>query len=134
MPTISDIEGIGLGVESKLRQAGIRSINQLLEKCASKESRQKIAEKTGIEEPTLLKWVNTADLYRVKGLGSEYSQLLERIGVSTIIDLKNVTPSYLLEKITEVNSHNRLVRRIPHLKKIEEIVEHARMLDQKISY
>jgi nucleotidyltransferase/DNA polymerase involved in DNA repair len=134
MATISDIEGIVPGMELKLKQVGIRSINQLLEKCATKEDRQKIGEKIGTDEATILKWVNTADLYRVKGLGSEYSQLLERIGISTIFDLKQTSPYYLLEKMNHVNRSNRLVRRMPHLKKIEEIVEYAKMLDQKVSY
>jgi predicted flap endonuclease-1-like 5' DNA nuclease len=134
MATITDIEGIVPGMELKLKQVGIRSINQLLEKCATKEDRQKIGEKIGVDEPSILKWVNTADMYRVKGLGSEYSQLLERIGINTISELKHTTPHTLLEKITLVNRANRLVRRIPHLKRIEEIVEYAKMLEQKVSY
>ena len=37
----------------------------------------------------ILKWVNMADLYRIKGVGSEYSELLEAAGVDTIKELRN---------------------------------------------
>ncbi len=134
MATISDIEGIGNVFEEKLKMAGIRSINQLLEKCGDKQGRQLTSVKTGIEESTLLKWVNMADLYRVKGIGSEYSQLLERAGVDTVKELRNRVPKNLLEKMIEINKAKRLVRRIPPLKKVEEFVGYAKTLDPKITY
>lgn len=134
MATISDIEGIGPVFEEKLKLAGIRSINQLLDKCGNKEGRKSTAEKTGIEESTLLKWANMADLYRVKGIGSEYSQLLERAGVDTVKELRNRVPVNLLEKMIEINKAKRLVRRIPPLRKVEEFIEHAKTLEPKITY
>jgi hypothetical protein len=134
MATISDIDGIDNALEVKLKQAGIRSVNQLLEKCSSQQGRKQTAEKTGIEEPVLLKWANVADLYRVKGVGCEYSQLLERAGVDTVKELKNRVPKNLLEKMTELNRANRLVKRIPPLKKVEEFVGYAKTLEPKISY
>jgi predicted flap endonuclease-1-like 5' DNA nuclease len=134
MATISDIEGIGHVFEEKLKLAGIRSINQLLDKCGDKEGRKVMAEKTGVDESTLLKWVNMADLYRVKGIGSEYSQLLERAGVDTIKELRNRVPQNLLEKMIEINKAKRLVRRIPPLRKVEEFVGYAKTLEPKITY
>lgn len=134
MATISDIDGIGPVIEEKLKQASIRSINQLLEKCGSKQGRKQIAEKTGIDESTLLKWVNMADLYRVKGIGSEYSQLLERAGVDTVKELRTRVPQNLLDKMIEINKANRLVRRIPPLKKVEEFISNAKSLETKVTY
>jgi predicted flap endonuclease-1-like 5' DNA nuclease len=134
MATISDIDGIGPVIEEKLKQVNIRSLNQLLEKCGTKQGRAQTAAKTGIDESALLKWANMADLYRIKGIGSEYSQLLERIGIDTVKELKTRVPKNLLDKMTEINSANRLVRRIPPLKKVEEFVGYAKTLESKISY
>jgi predicted flap endonuclease-1-like 5' DNA nuclease len=134
MATISDIESIGPVFEEKLKQAGIRSINQLLEKCGTKQGRTQIAVKAGIDESSLLKWVNMADLYRIKGIGGEYSQLLERAGVDTVKELRNRVPKNLLEKMIEINKAKRLVRRVPTLKKVEEFVEHAKTLEPKVTY
>jgi predicted flap endonuclease-1-like 5' DNA nuclease len=80
---ISDIEGIGPAFAKKLRAAGVRSVNALLEGGATRQDRKKLSDMTGIDESTILKWVNMADLYRVKGVGSEYSELLEKTGVDT---------------------------------------------------
>jgi predicted flap endonuclease-1-like 5' DNA nuclease len=134
MATISDIESIGPVFEEKLKQAGIRSINQLLEKCGTKQGRTQIAVKAGIDESSLLKWVNMADLYRIKGIGGEYSQLLERAGVDTVKELRNRVPKNLLEKMIEINKAKRLVRRVPTLKKVEDFVEHAKTLEPKVTY
>jgi nucleotidyltransferase/DNA polymerase involved in DNA repair len=134
MATISDIDGIGPILEEKLKLAGIRSVNQLLEKCGTQQGRKQTAEKTGIEESTLLKWANMADLYRIKGIGCEYSQLLERAGVDTVKELRNRVPVNLLEKMIEINRAKRLVRRIPPLRKVEEFVGYAKTLEPKISY
>jgi predicted flap endonuclease-1-like 5' DNA nuclease len=134
MATISDIDGIGPVAEEKLKLVSIRSVNQLLDKCGSKIGRQEVAEKTGIEEAALLKWTNMADLYRIKGVGCEYSQLLERAGVDTVKELRNRVPKNLLEKMIELNRANRLVRRIPPLAKVEEFVNHAKGLEPRVTY
>ncbi len=134
MATISDIEGIGPVFEEKLKLAGIRSVNQLLEKCSTQQGRKQTSEKTSIEESALLKWANMADLYRIKGIGCEYSQLLERAGVDTVKELRNRVPVNLLEKMIEINRAKRLVRRIPPLRKVEEFVGHAKTLEPMITY
>ncbi len=75
-----------------------------------------------------------ADLYRIKGIGCEYSQLLEKAGVDTVKELKNRVPVNLLEKMIEINRAKRLVRRIPPLRKVEEFVGYAKTQEPKITY
>ncbi|MEK0453398.1 MAG: hypothetical protein AGIKBDMD_01361 [Synergistaceae bacterium] len=81
MAKLSIIEGIGGLYEEKLNEAGVTSIEKLLEECSSKRGRAKLAEKSGIAEKLILKWANHADLFRIKGVGSEYAELLEAAGV-----------------------------------------------------
>jgi predicted flap endonuclease-1-like 5' DNA nuclease len=40
--------------------------------------------KTGISRKLILEWMNLADLHRIKGLGQEYSDLLEEAGIDTV--------------------------------------------------
>jgi predicted flap endonuclease-1-like 5' DNA nuclease len=133
--TISDIEGIGSAFAAKLRKANVRSVQALLKQGGSKTGRNNLAQKTGIDETLILKWVNMADLYRVKGIGSEYSELLEKAGVDTVKELKNRKAQNLYEKMKTVNSSGRpLVRLVPGLKRVESWIEQAKKLDPKVTY
>ena len=132
---ISDVEGIGPKFAQKLQKAGVRSVNALLENGASKKHRKELAGKTGIDESMILKWVNMADLYRVKGIGSEYSELLEKAGVDTVKELATRRPDNLHTKMVEVNSSGRpLVRQLPGQKAVQNWVTHAKKLGAKVTY
>jgi predicted flap endonuclease-1-like 5' DNA nuclease len=132
---ISDIEGIGTAFAGKLKKANVRSVQAMLKQGGSKTGRKNLAQKTGIDETLILKWVNMADLYRVKGIGSEYSELLEKAGVDTVKELKNRKAQNLYDKLKEVNSSGRpLVRLVPGLKRIESWIEQAKKLDPKVTY
>ncbi|HHJ53022.1 MAG TPA: DUF4332 domain-containing protein [Caldithrix abyssi] len=132
---ISDIEGIGPKYAEKLSGANIKSVHALLKAGSSKSGRKAIAKETGIDETLILKWVNMADLYRVKGIGSEYSELLEKAGVDTVKELRNRNPENLHAKLTEVNSQGRaLVRRVPTLKEVTAWIERAKKLEPMVTY
>jgi len=131
---ISDIEGIGPVYAEKLRSIKIMTVKSLLEKGASKKGRKEIAEATGIEETLILKWVNAADLYRVKGIGSEYSELLERSGVDTVKELRNRNAENLHAKIVEVNQSKKLVRQLPSLSMVQGWIETAKGLEPMVTH
>lgn len=132
---IIDIEGIGAAYASKLQAAGIRSVDALLKAGATPEGRKKLAEKTGIDQSLILKWVNMADLYRIKGIGSEYSELLEKAGVDTVKELRNRLPENLLDKMRQVNSTGRpIVRQLPSIKVVNNWIKQAKKLAPKITY
>lgn len=134
MPKISDIEGIGPAIEKKLNKAGIKSVNGLLKACADKKGRKATAEATGIDEAKLLKFANMADLYRVKGVGSEYSELLEAAGVDTVKELRNRNAANLHAAMAEVNAKKKLVRQLPALSRVQAFIDHAKTLDPMISH
>lgn len=132
---ISDIEGIGPAYAEKLKKADVKSVNMLLKKGGSKSGRKTLSQQSGIDETLILKWVNMADLYRVKGVGSEYSELLEKAGVDTVKELKNRKAEHLVAKMKEVNSSGRaLVRQVPGLKRVESWIEEAKKLEPKVTY
>ena len=94
-----------------------------------------LAEKSGIDDSMILKWVNMADLYRVNGVGSEYSELLEKAGVDTVKELRNRNAENLLAKMKEINSQGKaLVRQLPGLKRVQSWIENAKKLDPMVTY
>jgi len=132
---ISEIEGIGAAFSSKLGEAGVNKVSDLLEKGKTAKGRKELANSTGIDAKLILKWVNMSDLFRVKGIGKEYSELLEKAGVDTVKELRNRNPQNLHAKLEEVNTAGRqLVRALPALKTVESWVEEAKKLEPMVTY
>lgn len=134
MAKLELIEGIGPVYANKLRDAGIRSINALLEAGATPKGRKELAEKSGISYDLILAWVNRADLMRVSGVGEEYSDLLEKAGVDTVVELAQRNPAHLYDKLMEVSASGRLVRRPPSRAMVEAWVEEAKKLPRVVTY
>lgn len=134
MAALKVIEGIGQAYQDKLNELGITSVEDLLEKGSTKKGRAAIAEGSGISEKLILEWVNHADLFRIKGVGSEYADLLEESGVDTVPELALRKPDNLLAKMAQVNEAKKLVRRLPVLKQVENWVAQAKTLPKAIHY
>ena len=131
---INAVEGIGPKYAEMLAKAGIKDTDGLLEAGCSKPGRKECAEKSGCSESQILKWVNMCDLFRIKGVGEEYSELLEVSGVDTVKELRIRVPENLTAKMEEVNEAKKLVRRVPTLKEVTAWVEHAKELPPKVTY
>ncbi len=134
MPKIEDIEGIGPLYAQKLIEAGVTSVAQLLKIGADPKGREELAAKTGIDRKLILEWVNHADLYRIKGIGQEYSDLLEEAGVDTVVELATRKPENLHAKILEVNADKKLVRRPPSAGMVADWVLQAKELPRIVTY
>jgi predicted flap endonuclease-1-like 5' DNA nuclease len=134
MASIDAIEGIGPRNATKLRKARVRTTEALLKNAADKKGRKALATDTGIGEKMILEWVNRADLMRVKGVGEEYSDLLEAAGVDTVKELRNRNPKNLLKAMIDINEKKRLVRRLPTESMVERWVTAAKKLDPMVTY
>ncbi len=131
---IIDIEGVGDVYAEKLIAAGIEKVDQLLDRCAAPKGRKELAEATGIAEKLILRWTNHADLFRIKGVGPQFAELLEAAGVDTVKELRNRVAANLQAKLEEVNAEKKLVRRVPALKEVEKMVAQAKELDPRMTY
>ena len=128
------IEGIGDVYAQKLQQVGVQTVEALLERGATPQGRQELAEVTGLGNKRILEWVNHADLFRIKGIGEEYSDLLEEAGVDTVPELAQRTPANLYAKMQEVNAEKKLVRRVPPLSSVRSWIEQAKALPRIVLY
>ena len=131
---IEFIEGIGPVYGERLRSVGITAPLLLLRNGATPKDRREIAEKTGISEKLILRWINHVDLFRVKGISQGYAELLEAAGVDTVVELARRNPANLHESLLETNEQRNLVRKPPALSSVENWVEQAKQLPRAISY
>jgi len=131
---IVDVEGIGPAYADRLHAADIQTTDDLLAAGAKPAGRKALAERTGITEKQLLEWINHADLMRIKGVGSEYADLLEAAGVDTVIELSHRNPDNLASAMKGYNEHKELVRRVPGLAEVEGWVTEAKTLGRTIEY
>ncbi|MGE0725588.1 MAG: DUF4332 domain-containing protein [Alphaproteobacteria bacterium] len=131
---IEKIEGIGPAYGQKLLAAGIKTTDDLLAKAATPKDRATLAQATGLPEKSVLKWANMADLMRIKGVGEEYSELLEAAGVDTVKELKMRVPANLAQAMAKANEAKKLVRVVPSEKQVTDWVGQAKTLPAKLSY
>lgn len=135
MPSsISDLDGLGPSFAVKLKKVGIRTTEKLLESAKSLRGRQKLAEQADIDERQLLRVANLIDRMRIKGVGQEYSELLEAVGVVTLKELRYRNPARLAQAMAAANAKRKLVRVLPSEHTVERWIDHAKKLPVKISY
>jgi predicted flap endonuclease-1-like 5' DNA nuclease len=134
MPTITDIEGVGEVYGVKLRQAGVKTTESLLQKGRTPKGRQELAKATGFSTKVILNWVNRADLCRVSGIGAQYADLLEAAGVDTVPELAGRKPEALLEALAKVNEKKNLVNLMPGLSRVTSWVKQAKSLKRVVEY
>jgi uncharacterized membrane protein len=128
------IEGVGKAYSQKLNNAGITTVDELLEKGSTPQGRKEITKATGISDKRILRWVNMADLYRVKGIGQEFAELLEAAGVDTVPELAQRVPANLLAKMEAANATKKMVRRLPVISQVASWVQQAKSLPRVVTY
>ncbi len=130
---IEAIEGIGGTYSKKLKEMGIKTVNDLLKKASKRSERKRLAKSLGVSEKKVLEWVNRADLFRIPGVGEEYSDLLEQAGVDTVVELAKRNPDNLYEAILKVNE-KKLVRRLPTKNQVAGWIRSAKKLKRMVEY
>jgi predicted flap endonuclease-1-like 5' DNA nuclease len=134
MAGLTTVEGIGETYRKKLKEAGVRTTTKLLENGATPKGRKEIAEMTGIADKLILRWVNHVDLFRIKGIGGEYAELLEAGGVDTVPELAQRNGENLFQKLETVNRDKKLVRKTPTQSQVSDWIEQAKQLPRIVTY
>lgn len=131
---VAEIEGIGRANAALLSKAGIDTLEGLLEKGRTREGRRQIVAASGCSDKQVLRWVNMADLFRIEGVGQEYSDLLEAAGVDTVKELGHRVPENLVGTMTKVNEQRKLVRKLPTQAQVTRWVEQAKKLPAVVEH
>ncbi|HEU5001636.1 MAG TPA: DUF4332 domain-containing protein [Actinomycetota bacterium] len=134
MTKLAEVEGIGPKYAAALEGAGVGSVEELLERGGTPGGRQGVADKAKLSDKLILEWVNHADLMRIKGVGSEYADLLEEAGVDTVPELAQRNAANLAAKLESVNEAKNLVRRVPAESQVETWIAEAKSLPRAVHY
>ena len=132
---IEEVEGIGKTYAEKLAKAGVTSTDDLLEQGAKPSGRDALVASTGIDHSLILEWVNHVDLMRIKGVGSEYSDLLEAAGVDSPAELARRNAANLATTVQEVvAARPSIVRRIPSESEIQGWIDQSKDLPKVVEH
>jgi len=132
---MDEVEGIGPVYAEQLALAGIATADALLEQGAMPGGRAAIEKATGISGTLILKWVNRIDLMRIKGVGSEYSDLLEIAGVDSPAELAQRNAANLATTFEEtVAARPGTVRRIPTESEVAGWIAQAKDLPKVVEH
>lgn len=131
---IENVEGIGPVMGEKFREVGITDTDTLLQNVLTPKQRKELAEKTDISPKLILRFANMVDLYRINGVGSEYSELLEAAGVDTVPELAQRNAVNLTKAMEEVNEEKNLTRRVPSEAEVAKWIAHAKELPRMLDY
>lgn len=134
MANIVEIEGIGSVYQGKLEAAGVQTVEALLTAGATRKGREELARKTGVADALILKWVNHADLFRIKGVAGQYAELLEAAGVDTVAELAHRNAANLHAAMVKINGEKNLVRALPEASQVAKWIEEAKTLPRAVEY
>ncbi len=134
MAQIEDIEGIGPQYAEKLQAAGVKTVEKLLEVGATAKGRDELSGQTGITPKSILKWVNHADLYRIKGVAGQFSELLEAAGVDTVPELAQRNAENLQKALAQTNEEKQLAKTTPSLTQVTAWIAEAKTLPKVVSH
>ena len=131
---IEEVEGIGPAFAEKLSAVGITTTEDLLARGGKKSERVAIAIETGINEGMLLEWANHVDLMRIKGVGSEFSDMLEAAGVDSPAELAQRNAKNLAETMGELDMARNTTRRIPTESMVADWIEEAKTMERAVEH
>ena len=127
---VRKIAGIGPAVAARLARADVRTTDALLASCRSRRERRLLSDRTGLPERQLQKFVNLADLMRIRGVGGDYAELLVASGARTVRDLSRRRAFNLALKMSAINADRKLSGRAPSAATVERWISHAKELRQ----
>ena len=131
---VEDIEGIGPAHAATLQAAGIRTSDALLQRAGPKKGRDELAAATGISGKLLLDWANACDLMRIKGIGAQFSDLLEAAGVDSAAELAQRNASSLATTFAELNAARATTRRAPTEAMVADWIAQAKKLPKVVGH
>ena len=100
----------------------------MLAHAGTSAQRNALAGQLGTTAAQLTEWVNRADLMRLKGVGTEFANLLEDCGVDSCKELQHRVAANLHAKLVSVNEEKHITHHAPSLGQVEDWIKEAATL------
>src|SRR5262245_56628594 len=131
---IEAVGGIRPVYRDKLSACGVKDTDTFLSEAKTPAQLKALSKKSGLTEKQVLKFANMVDLYRIKGVGSEFAELLEASGVDTVVELARRNAGELAKKMAEIGQTKKLTRRIPGEAEVGKWIQQAKALPRALEY
>jgi predicted flap endonuclease-1-like 5' DNA nuclease len=132
MAALRTLEGDAFA--GKLRAAGVRSTDALLQMGSTTTRRKTLAAKSGTSPAEILRAVNEADLFRIRGVGHEFAELLEAAGVESVPQLAKRNAAHLTTQLAEVCRQRRIECGVPSQKMVAGLIAQAKALPRVVMH
>jgi predicted flap endonuclease-1-like 5' DNA nuclease len=125
---MSDLKGLQPEVKTKLESEGIRNTTQFLEHTRTHQQRAELAHKVGTTLVAIKELANRADLMRLRGVGGDFSNMLEEAGVNSCRELQHRVPEKLYKTLEAIHADKKIGHRVPTLFQTTEWITEAKTL------
>ena len=131
---IDKFKSLSSELRSHLKRHGFNNSDQILEAVRTPDRCRQFAEQVGLGPDEVLNLANRADLARVRGIGSVFTDLLDQAGVDTVKTLATHDPTQLYIKLAALNDQMELAGRKPTVKAVAGWVAQAKDLPEVVEY
>jgi response regulator RpfG family c-di-GMP phosphodiesterase len=123
--SLTEIKDIEASTLSKLSAIQINTTKDLWKSCNNDDAVYDLAEKIGVEDFAIQRWVSISQLLRVANIEADDAVLLEATEVYSLEDLSTQKPVRLGEKLMKSNEREKILSELPNESKLSDWVEHA---------
>jgi predicted flap endonuclease-1-like 5' DNA nuclease len=129
---LSKLRGVPLRLRRALKAHRITSCDRLLAAAAAAPARAALAAALMVDEATLRRLVQRADMSRVVGIGAVFGMMLEDLGVLDVGMLAAADAEALHERLRRLNTEERIARRAPTPEEVRDWIRQAAALPKLV--
>lgn len=121
---VEEVEGIGPSYGKQLRNMGIDTTCNMVRAFFDNDENIKKAAKSIKVQPEAIKaWTSMADLMKLPGVGGQYAELMQVVGISSREELANANASALYNKMVDFNQKSPIVPDVPSLETLSQWIK-----------
>ncbi len=124
---VEEIEGIGPAYGKKLRKIGVNTTcDMVLAFLRDEDNVSKAAKEMKVDADALRAWASMADLMKLPGVGGQFAELMQTVGISSVEELSTVNATSLHSDMVQFNKKTPIVPQVPSLEALSSWVKVAK--------
>jgi len=121
---IEEIEGIGPAFGKRFRGIGINTTCDLANAyLRDNGASKKASKKLDINLDAIKSWASMADLMRISGVGGQFAEIIQTVGISSRDALRKANAKTLYNKMEEYNAQHSIVPEVPSQTMVESWIK-----------
>lgn len=104
---LKDLPGIPAAAVQKLEELGVKNTKQLFDHIKTPDSRQSLAQKTGLTPEVILELTKLTDVVRIKWVGANFARLLVDSGCDTVEKVTRADYTRVYNQLMKINEEKQ---------------------------